>query len=147
MIGGMALSEEIKAAICDALAEGQSVRQIMAKPGMPAISTVFKQLSLDKDFAERYARAKEVGIEAMAQELLQIADTPQVGVIRTTRDDGSVEEKHADMIEHRRLRVDSRKWLLSKLAPKKYGDKTTIAGDADNPLPVVWPIKPPDVER
>lgn len=39
-----------------------------------------------------------------------------------------------DMVERSRLQIDARKWLASKLAPKKYGDKLELAGDPLSPL-------------
>lgn len=65
-------------------------------------------------------------LERMAEEIHQIADTPVEGVTITTKADGGVEEKRADMIEHRRLQIESRKWLLARLMPKKYGDKQHV---------------------
>jgi hypothetical protein len=60
-------------------------------------------------------------MEFHAEEILQIADTPRIGVKTKTTEDG-IEVTEGDMIEHRRLQVEARKWLLSKLVPKKYGD-------------------------
>jgi hypothetical protein len=34
----------------------------------------------------------------------------------------------------RRVRLDTRKWLMSKLHPARYGDKVQVAGDPDNPV-------------
>jgi hypothetical protein len=76
--------------------------------------------------AEKYARARIQLLERMAHEIHQIADTPVEGVITTIKSDGGVEEKRADMIEHRRLQIESRKWLLARLMPQKYGDKQHI---------------------
>lgn len=62
----------------------------------------------------------------MAEDILDIADTPQIGAVTKTKPDGSVETREGDMIEHRRLQVDARKWLASKLKPKKYGDRVDL---------------------
>lgn len=110
------------------------MREISRIDGMPAVSNIMRWIAEDEKLQEQYARAKEIGIEAMAADLLAIANKTQIGVIKTIKPDGTVEEKHADMIEHRRLQVDARKWLLSKLAPKKYGDKVAIGGDPENPV-------------
>ena len=113
--------------ICARLADGESLRGICADADMPAIATVLGWCSARPAFAEQYARAKQIGLEAWAEDILQIANTPVQGQIVTVKPDGTQEVKHADMIEHRRLQIDSRKWLLSKLAPKKYGDKLDMA--------------------
>lgn len=70
---------------------------------------------------DRYARAKQLQAEILAAEILSIADTTQEGVKVVEKPTG-METITGDMIDHRRLRVESRKWLLSKLLPKKYGD-------------------------
>ena len=75
---------------------------------------------------EQYARARESQADAIFDEILAIADTPMVGEKRKVKEDGSVEIQTGDMIEHRRLQVDARKWMAGKLRPKKYGDKLDI---------------------
>jgi hypothetical protein len=64
----------------------------------------------------------------MAQEVLELSDSevPETG-------DG---KKDWQAIQKHKLQVDTRKWLLSKLAPKKYGDRLELAGDKENPLQV-----------
>lgn len=64
----------------------------------------------------------------MADEILDISDTPENGVIITDKATGR-ETKTGDMIEHRRLKVDTRKWYLSKLAPKRYDKPQTDTKD------------------
>jgi hypothetical protein len=109
--------------ICRRLALGETLRQICKTPGMPAASTVCGWASDERrtDFSEQYARARTIGLDAMAEEIIDIADTPQIGEKTKETEDG-LEVTTADMIDHRRLRVDSRKWLLSKMRPEKYGD-------------------------
>ena len=78
------------------------------------------------DNKERYARARAQLLERMAEEIHEIADTPVMGEVTTTRPDGSIEVKAGDMIEHRKLRIEARKWTLSKLLPQKYGDRQIL---------------------
>ncbi|RVJ07872.1 hypothetical protein CN193_04915 [Sinorhizobium meliloti] len=77
----------------------------------------------DEDFGAQYARAREAGMEALADEILQIADSQEGDVITT--EDGREIVNH-DAIQRARLRVDTRKWLMSKIAPKKYGDRLDL---------------------
>ena len=77
-------------------------------------------------FAEQYARARAIKLDLMAEEVPEIADTPQLGIKTKINERGEVETTEGDMIEHRRLRIDARKWYLGKLAPKKYGDKLDL---------------------
>lgn len=123
----MAFSQDKADAICARLAEGESLNAICKTEGLPAESTI-RSWALDdvEGFAAKYARARELGYSRLAEELLSIADTPKPGQIVTTKADGSEEVKIADMIEHRRLQVDSRKWMLSKMLPKVYGDKLDL---------------------
>jgi hypothetical protein len=127
---------EVAALICERLAEGESLRAICRDAGMPPESTV-RGWVLDnvQDFAAQYARARDIGLDAMAEEILEIADTPVEGVRREEGNDG-YREIREDMLGHRRLQVDTRKWLLSKMAPKRYGDRTAMELTGANGGPV-----------
>lgn len=88
--------------------------------------TFYRHLDAHDVDAERYARARDARSDRMAEETLRIADEAS----------GTSEG-----VAKARLQVDTRKWLLSKLAPKKYGERTVLAGDPDAPLggPIVVP--------
>lgn len=122
-------SQETADAICLRLTEGESLRGICADEGMPAASTVFKWLSERKEFSEQYARAREAQADHLAEEILQIADD---GTNDTYQTDNGAAVNH-DVIARSRLRVDARKWLAAKMAPKKYGEKMAIGGADDLP--------------
>ena len=100
---------------------------------MPASSTIFKWLSQQEKFAEQYAYARASQMEAMAEEIIDIADDGRNDSYET--EDGE-ERTNTDVIQRSRLRVDTRKWLMSKLAPKKYGDKVEqfISGPGGGPI-------------
>lgn len=119
--------------ICAGLAEGHSLLSICEAMGIPYQTAKDWEDSVPEHVGNA-ARARLLGCHALADQALTIADTPQLGVIRTVKPDGSVEERQEDMIQHRRLQIDTRKWLLSKWASKIYGDRTTLAGDPDAPL-------------
>jgi hypothetical protein len=80
----------------------------------------------DAELAERYARAREDLIERIAQETIDIADAPVA-----TTDKGGIDSA---AVQKQRLQVDTRRWLLSKLAPKRYGEKLELSGDPAAPL-------------
>lgn len=118
--------------ICAALAEGHSLLSICEAMGIPY--TTAKRWETDiPEHAANVARAREMGCHALAEQALQIADTPHLGVIRTTKPDGGVEERFEDMTSHRKLQIDTRKWLLSRWLPKVYGDKLAVGGADDLP--------------
>lgn len=120
---GDVISEEIRASICEQLADGKSLREICRQEGMPAASTVFVELSQDAGFAEQYARAKQAGIEAMADEITDIADNARNDWMERNGSDDVGWVANGEHTRRSQLRIDTRKWLLSKLAPKKYGDR------------------------
>lgn len=130
-------TQELADKICEHLADGKSMRTVCKQIDMPAMSTVFKWLRENQAFSEQYAKAKEESSDAMAEDLLDIADTPVMGEIKTIKPDGTVEIKQDEMLGHRRLQVDTRKWLMAKMKPKKYGDKidhTTNGKDLPTPI-------------
>ena len=91
-------------------------------------STFNLWLNQDAELAAEYARAREDLIERMAQEVLELSDV-DVGLQPDGKRDWAAVQKH-------KLQVDTRKWLLSKLAPKKFGDKLELTGDPDRPLAI-----------
>lgn len=125
-------SQKVADEIVERLSDGEPLRQICRSEGMPAWRTVYGWMDADKEFAARIARGRELGEEAIAQECLRIADTPLVGTKTTTKASG-VETTETDMIEHRRLQIDTRLKLLAKWNPKKWGDKVAIGGASDLP--------------
>lgn len=91
-------------------------------------STFIGWVNVDPELADRYTRAREDLIERMAQEVLELSDV-DVGLQPDGKRDWAAVQKH-------KLQVDTRKWLLSKLAPKKFGDKLELTGDPDRPLAI-----------
>ncbi len=118
------------------LSEGKTMREFCRQPAMPHYSTVYDWMDKDAEFAQRIARARLIGEEVIHQQCLDIADNTQMGVIVSEKPDGATETKTADMLEHRKLRIDTRLKLLAKWNPKKYGDKVDLnhGGQPDNPI-------------
>ena len=115
------LAELVFAGMRNGLSAHQACKQI----GLPQ-STFNHWLNDDSKMAAEYARAREDLIEHIASETLRIADTPVGSTDSGATDSGAVHKQ--------RLQVDTRKWLLSKLAPKKWGDKLELSSDPENPL-------------
>ncbi len=116
-------TEEKGAEICARLANGESLAAMCREDGMPAQSTVYLWLLRHSGFSEIYARARENQADTLADQIIHIADTPQPGVKTKTNEKGETETTEGDMIEHRRLQVDARKWVAAKLKPRKYSEK------------------------
>lgn len=118
-------TQEVADKICQQIATtSRGIRSICSDEGMPVVSTVMKWLCDNKPFSEQYARAKEQQAEMLVEEMLEIADETSKDTIVT--DKGEI--PNSEWIARSRLRVDSRKWLASKLLPKKYGDKMELSG-------------------
>lgn len=119
--------------ICDRLSEGVSLRSTLAAEGMPSMSTVFRWLAADPAFREQYACARAMQADALFDEILDIADDGTNDWIERRREDGSTETVlDHEHVQRSKLRVDARKWMASKLAPKKYGDDLMLRhADAD----------------
>lgn len=128
---------EIGAKICELLATGKSLRAICRENSdLPTEATVRKWVIADAEFATHYTRARDLGLDCLADEIIEIADTQEEGVRVETGREGTKEVRE-DMLGHRRLKVDTRKWYLSKLAPKRYGDRLELDGKVDARLTVV----------
>ena len=117
-------SQETADIICERIADGESLRAICSEDEMPNKATIFRWLAANESFSDQYARARETQADSLFDEILTIADTPMEGTKTKTTASGT-EITTGDMIEHRRLQVDARKWMAGKLRPKKYGEKIT----------------------
>ncbi len=122
-------------AICAELAKGRTLRDVCRDEKMPAESTV-RTWALDDQggFSAQYARAREIGYHAMADETLEIADNASNDWMELNSEDDIGWRANGDHIARSRLRVDTRKWPLYKALPKIYGDKVTVGGDPENPI-------------
>lgn len=124
--------------ICDKMMEGQSVTSILKNAAIS--KKTFWEWLKDKDFGNQYTRAKDIYAQTIFDECLEISDNQEEGETIIEKQNGDVETRKGDMIMHRRLKVDTRKWYLSKVLPKVYGDKLdlTTNGETFNaPPPVV----------
>lgn len=125
-------TEAIAGAICLRIASGETLRAICRDDDMPHWTTVYEWLEADEAFSLRFARARDIGADAIAQEALDIADTPMEGV-RQEKSENGMKEVREDMLGHRKLQIETRLKLLAKWFPKKYGDKLAVGGASDLP--------------
>lgn len=122
-----AYTEELANQICERLAEGESLRQILRDEGMPSISMLFRWLNDRKSFRDQYEHARDIQADVMADEITDIADDGSNDWMERETEKGRVSRVvDHEHVQRSRLRVDTRKWIASKLKPKKYGDKLEI---------------------
>lgn len=113
--------------ICLRMAEGETLRQICRDKHLPARSTVYRWLSKNPAFADQYALAREALVAAWADEIIDIADDGTTDyVTKVGRNGAEYEAVDQEHIQRSRLRVDTRRWLLSKLNPGQYGDHMEV---------------------
>lgn len=133
--------EKFMSEICERISKGESLRSVLRDDDMPDAATFYKWIDENKDYFKQYARATEERAESIFEEILEIADTTVEGVVIETDDNGRTKEKKGDMLGHRRLQIDARKWMLSKMMPKKYGDSLKL--DHEGTLEIT--VKPPKI--
>lgn len=127
--------------LCSELKKGRSLESVCKDPGMPAANTVLDWVEEDpKGLGEQYAHARKIGYALLADEIIRLSDkTHEWVTVQELDPDGKplLDDKgeprlkqvlmplSADVIAHKRLQIDTRKWMLSKMLPKVYGDKIT----------------------
>ncbi|ELY4740640.1 DNA packaging protein [Cronobacter sakazakii] len=118
-------TEELAEIICLRLAEGESLRSVCRDEGMPSKQAVLRWLARNESFRAQYVRAKEEGAEAIAEELFDIADDGSNDWMEKLDKDGEAigYQLNGEHVQRSKLRIDTRKWYLSKIMPKKYGDR------------------------
>ncbi|CAA0144195.1 conserved hypothetical protein [Tenacibaculum maritimum] len=119
--------EEVFTKICNKIEEeGLSLRKTLQPRDMPSSQTFYKWLEEDEEKSKRYARACEMRADFYVDEMLEIADESNadawVGDDGVTRIDGQA-------VQRSKLMVDTRKWIASKLHPRKYGNKVDVTSD------------------
>jgi hypothetical protein len=117
-------SFELSEEICLRLSYGEGLVKICKDPLMPHRSTVIRWIAKHPDFCDRYALAREAQADYLLEELIDIADDKENDTYEDAK--GNIRVDHEN-VNRSRLRVDTRKWVISKLAPKKYGDRVDLA--------------------
>ena len=123
--------------ICNEISKGKSLREVLRGENMPHHTTFFKWVDESKENLAQYTRATEMRADAIFEDIIEIADSTDNDVIEI---DGKELTNH-HVINRDRLRVDSRKWYLSKLMPKKYGDALKVEHDGS----IEITVKPPQL--
>lgn len=119
-------TQEIADVICERLANGESLRRICEGEDMPHLATVMRWLGANKDFCEQYARARELQAEFIFDQMAEIADDGTNDWMASNAPDCEGYKFNSEHVSRSKLRIDTRKWMLAKMAPRKYGDKQQI---------------------
>jgi hypothetical protein len=110
-------SLELWATVLDRISNGESLRQVSRTEGFPPEATIRNWIRSDQELATQYAQARVLQVESWADEIRDVAFS------------GDLEPND------KRVRVDSLKWLLSKLKPERYGlDRLLVLGDESSPV-------------
>lgn len=108
---------------------------------LPEYATIFGWLC-DKDkkeFLDNYARAREEQSEFLAEQIIEISDDSTGDKKIIYKGDEAIEVEDTEFTSRSKLRVESRKWIASKLKPKKYGDKIDVTGAISQTITNVTP--------
>ena len=112
---------EAEAEILERLASGESLRSICQSPHLPSDATVRTWVIENREgISARYSRARAIGVDALRDQTLADAEMPL---------------DPAD-VPAAQLKWRARTWHMAKMWPEKYGDRTVLAGDAENPLEI-----------
>lgn len=135
----------IKDEVCTRIADGEPLRAICREEGMPNWVTCYRWMEEDEDFAQRIARARKIGFDAIAEEAMLIAATPHIGQVVTSKEWGD-EIRQEDMLGHRKLQIETRLKLLAKWDPKRYGERVdhTSSDGSMSAKPTIIELTAPD---
>lgn len=138
-------TQQVAGAVCARVADGESLRRICEDKAMPTKTMVMRWLADPEraEFRDQYACAREAQADKLVEDLLDIADE-ECTMVKASKhgsgdDDGEGRTEvifDAVAVARNKLRVDTRKWIAARMAPKKYGDKVTqeITGAGGGPV-------------
>ncbi len=128
---------EIIEAVIQGISKGEPLREICRRDGFPNYSVVYDWMKEDEKFSQRFARARDEGHDAIAEECLSIADNASNDWMEVNDPDNPGYRLNGDHVQRSKLRIDTRLKLLAKWNPKKYGEKLELAGDQNSPISIV----------
>lgn len=117
--------EWAQAELCRRIADGETLRGVCRDPKMPGKDVFLQWLHEDASFAARYAQAREALADHWADEIIEIADD---GTNDFVERDGKL-TLNSEHVQRSRLRIDTRKWVMSKIVPRKYSERIELGGD------------------
>lgn len=145
-----AYTQKIVDEIMSRVAMGYSIRKTLAPDHLPSIETHYRWLREKPEYYEHYTRAKEDQVDALAEDLLDIADDNSQDFIEDDYQGGRTPgyQFNSEHVQRAKLRIETRRWLMSKMKPRKYGDKLDVTSDGKElPAPILLlPNQKPQIE-
>lgn len=128
--------QKIADTICGHMEAGMSLREACKQDGTVSKTAFGKWLAKEGNEAliAQYVRASESRADAVFEEIFEISDNGKNDWMQRNGEGDAGYALNGEHVQRSRLRVDARKWALSKMMPKKYGDKLQLGGDPDHPL-------------
>ena len=130
-MGKTKFTHELFETICQQIATSERGLVSICRDNDLNASTFYDWLLENPDLANKYARAKELQAEFMAEQIIEIADDGTNDYMTIVKGDTEYNVENKEVTNRSRLRVDARKWVASKLYPKKYGDKVDVTTDGE----------------
>lgn len=122
--------------ICDSVVKNKISFNKAIEDSEITIMTFYRWLVKNDSFKKSYNYAREIRADVLFEEIIEIADTPEEGSKVKYTPKGTITET-GDMTDHRRLKIDARKWVVSKMNGKKYGNNTSDEDDkGDNEITI-----------
>jgi hypothetical protein len=118
--------------ICEQMSLGKSLSTAIKAEGMPSYHAVMLMIKSSPEFRVMYEKAIENRADRLAEEILELADEQMP--------DGLEGPLASAWVQQKRMQVDARKWVASKLKPKVYGDRIDVAV-TDNRISVMDALK------
>jgi len=133
-------TEELAAKICSEISSGKSLVKVLKQEGMPGMTQVYVWLAKYEDFAKNYARACDERVETLVEKGFDIVDDGTNDYVEDNYDKGKTPgyQLNGENIQRSKLRADYIKWYVSRMKPKKYGDKIDMTTNGkDLPTPIL----------
>ena len=110
--------QDVRVEILRRIATGETLTSICRDAHMPERETVYLWREQDEEFNSRFARARLIGHDAIADHTMAISDLPPAYTADGKIDQGDV--------QNRKLQIWTRQQLLAKWDPKRYGDRQQV---------------------
>ena len=135
--------EKVFTDILKRISEGEPLRKVLKGKGMPSSQTFYRWIDNDEEEnqeenkSKRYARACEERADKIFEDILDIADDGTNDMMTIDKGHNSVQVEDREVTGRSKLRIEARKWMLAKMSPKKYGDKSEITLEGgDKPIQI-----------